>query len=251
MAEAAFRSGVRYFGVSNHSHTPNPDDLGGVLPADMTPYRELVMALRRQYEGRMEVLLGLEWDSQSDVSVEGLDYWIGSVHYLLDGETGIYYPVDWDLRYLAQCCVEMFHGNLPALVKRYYEEVAAVAVRRPTILGHFDILTKLNRGEVLFDEDDRRYRDAALEALHAADPERTLLEVNTGAMSRGFRDVPYPAPFLLREWRGMGGRVIITSDAHSADAVVYGYDIAADVIRAAGFQECVLLGRKGRILCPL
>ncbi len=61
-----------------------------------------------------------------------------------------------------------------------------------------------------------RYRAAALEALHAADPDATLLEINTGGVARGYRAAPYPALFLLREWRSMGGRSS-SSDAHSKD----------------------------------
>ena len=92
---------------------------------------------------------------------------------------------------------------------------------------------------------------AALEALHAADPKETLLEINTGAMSRGYRSVPYPALFLLREWRDMGGRIILTADAHSAAAVVYGYAQAAALAQAAGFDRSTLLTRRGREERPL
>ena len=74
MAAAAYAAGVKYFGVSCHSHTPIDLDEGYVLPADMTAYREAVLALREEYAGRMEVLLGLEWDSQSDIAPEGFDY---------------------------------------------------------------------------------------------------------------------------------------------------------------------------------
>ena len=92
---------------------------------------------------------------------------------------------------------------------------------------------------------------AALEALHHTDPDATLLEVNTGAISRGYRDTPYPAVFLLREWRGMGGQIILTADAHSPETVVYGYGQAAELARAAGFRECVLLTGRGWKPCPL
>ena len=34
MAAAAFAAGVRYFGVSGHSHTPIPWDVGNTLPSD-------------------------------------------------------------------------------------------------------------------------------------------------------------------------------------------------------------------------
>lgn len=251
MAAAAWAAGVRYFGLSGHSHTYCPDDGGGVLPADMAEYRETALRLRREYAGRMEVLLGLEWDSCADVSPEGFDYWIGSVHNLHDRETGKYYIVDWELESLASCCVEMFRGSFPALIGQYYADVAAVAAKKPTILGHFDLICKLNGDGALFDEEDRHYRAAALASLHAADPAATLLEINTGGISRGYRKTPYPAAFLLREWKKMGGKVILTSDSHSTDTVVYGYGQAAALAKAAGFADSVLLTAHGPEICPL
>ena len=53
MAAAAFAQGIRYFGLSCHSHTPIPDDEGAVLPADMAAYRDTVLRLRKTYAGRM------------------------------------------------------------------------------------------------------------------------------------------------------------------------------------------------------
>ena len=120
-----------------------------------------------------------------------------------------------------------------------------MAARKPTILGHVDLVAKFNEDGRFFDEGDARYRSAALEGLHAADPRETLLEINTGAMSRGYRSVPYPALFLLREWRDMGGKVILTSDAHSASAIVWGYGEAAALARAAGYERAALLTASG------
>ncbi|MGM9662996.1 MAG: histidinol-phosphatase HisJ family protein [Oscillospiraceae bacterium] len=252
MARAACAAGVRYFGASGHSPTPIPHDVGNVLPADMTAYREEVLRLRRAYEGRMEVLLGVEQDSCSEQPVpDWAEYWIGSVHNLYDRETGTYHAIDWDLEKLAACREALFHGDFFALTERYYADVAAMAARKPTILGHIDLITKFNEGGALFDEEDPRYRRAALEALHAADPTATLLEINTGAMARGYRTSPYPAQFLLREWRDMGGQIILTADAHSTGGIVFGYGAAAAWARAAGFRDCAVLTRRGLVLCPL
>ena len=166
-------------------------------------YREQVLRLREEYAGQMEVLLGIEQDSRSAQPVpDWADYWIGSVHNLYDPKTGKYHGIDWDRERLIACRDQMFGGDMLALTEGYYRDVAAMADRRPAILGHIDLVTKLNRGNALFDEDDPRCRTAALEALHHTDPDATLLEVNTGAISRGYRDTPYPAVFLLREWRG-------------------------------------------------
>ena len=250
MAAAAYAAGVRYFGVSCHSHTLIPDDEGAVLPADMTDYRAAVLALREQYAGRMEVLLGLEWDSQSDISPDGFDYWIGSVHYQRAPD-GAYYAADWGEAQFSACRDRMYGGDALAVAEGYFRNVARVAAMRPTILGHLDLITKLNAGNRFFDEDTPRYRSAALDALHAADPGATLLEINTGGVSRGYRTAPYPALFLLREWRDMGGRIILTSDAHSTDTLVFGYDQAAELAKAAGFSRCSVLTYSGPVECPL
>lgn len=250
MAAAAYAAGVQYFGVSCHSHTPIPMDEGAVLPADMTAYRAAVLRLREEYAGRMEVLLGIEWDSQSDIKPEGFDYWIGSVHYQR-GSNGKYYAADWGEAQFAACRDELFGGDALAVAEGYFAEVARVAAMKPTILGHIDLIVKLNAGNKFFDEDAPRYHRAALDALHAADPRATLLEINTGGMARGYRTTPYPALFLLKEWRSMGGKIILTADAHSTDTVVYGYAQAMDLARTAGFDRSVLLTVNGPVEASL
>lgn len=249
MARAAFEAGAVSFGASGHSHTPMPWDAGCVLPTDMTAYREEVLRLQEAYGGRMDVLLGIELDNCADVTAEGFDYWIGSVHHLR-GPSGSWYAVDLDSETLERCLREEFQGGSRRMVERYYDEVRRMAERKPTILGHMDLIAKFNRDGRFFDEADPGCRSAALEALRAADPGETLLEVNTGAMSRGYRSVPYPALFLLREWRGMGGKIILTSDAHRAGDIVYGYAQAAELARAAGFAGSSLLRLTGREECP-
>lgn len=250
MAWAAYEAGAVSFGASGHSHTPIPEDEGCVLPADMTVYREEVLRLRGEFAGRMDVLLGIELDSCADVTAEGFDYWIGSAHYLR-GPEGDRHAVDWDSKTLERCLREKFSGDFQSMARRYYDEVRRVAEQKPTILGHFDLIAKYNEGGRFFDEADSRYQAAALEALHGADPAETLLEINTGAMFRGCRSDPYPALFLLKAWRDMGGKIILTSDAHCAEAVVYGYGRAAELARAAGFRRSTLLTLAGREERPL
>lgn len=249
MAAAACAAGIRHFGISCHSHTPAPLDAGATLPADMSAYRRTVAALREQYRGRMEILLGLEWDSCADVSPDGFDYWIGSVHHLR-GADGGYYAIDYDAEQFAACCA-LFGGDALAAAEAYYARVAEVAAKKPSVLGHLDLITKLNADGRFFDESSPRYRAAALGALRAVDPDTTLLEINTGGVSRGYRELPYPAPFLLKEWRAMGGRIIITSDSHSTDTLLFGYRQAAQLARETGFDRTVLLTADGAADCPL
>ena len=252
MASAAYEAGVRYYGFSGHGHTPCPADIGICMEADPAEYRAEAERLRKEYEGRMEILLGIEQDLCADIPVpDWAEYWIGSVHDLQDPKTGKYYAVDWKMEELEACRDEMCGGDGLALAEAYYAAVIEMAKKQPPILGHIDLITKLNGDGTLFDEESPRYKEAALAALHAVDPEATVLEINTGAIARGYRTAPYPAPFLLNEWRAMGGRVILTADAHHTGGIQFAYDLAAAHARASGYETAVILTRKGWTDVPL
>ena len=250
MAAAACAAGVKYYGFSGHSFSPNPADFGYNLPPDTTEYRNKVLSLREEYAGRMEILLGIEWDSWTAGDPEGYDYWIGSVHAVRDADGG-YYAVDNTPEALGECIERVFGGDPYALIEDYYKAVAAMAARKPDILGHIELVTKYIEKRAFFDENEPRYRKAALDALHAVDPSATLLEINTGAMSRGWRTTPYPSRFLLEEWRRMGGRIIVTADTHHPDTILHGYPVAIAAARAAGFEACTILTARGPEECPL
>ena len=49
----------------------------------------------------------------------------------------------------------------------------------------------------------------------------------------------------------MGGRVIITSDSHQADTVIFGYREAAELAKGAGFTRSTLLTLSGQVECEL
>lgn len=71
------------------------------------------------------------------------------------------------------------------------------------------------------------------------------MEVNTGGVYRGYRKDFYPGAWLLGEWNKLGGRVIITADAHDAAALTFGFDEAAAAIKAAGFTALTVLTVNG------
>ena len=201
MAEAAYASGIKCLGFSGHIHTPIPYDEGNVLMKGAGEYLAECRRIRAEYAGKMDILVGIEWDSCSDEGdMAGLDYWIGSVHNLR-GENGKYYSVDWNREQFLACRDEIFEGDVYAMIRAYYAEVASVAAKKPSILGHIDLITKLNGDGSLFDEKSAEYKAAALAAIEKADPEATLLEINTGAVARGYRREAYPAIFLLERWR--------------------------------------------------
>lgn len=60
-------------------------------------------------------------------------------------------------------------------------------------IGHFDLLTKFNEGYKHFDETKDAYLEPAITAMHKLAALGIPFEINTGAMSRGYRSAPYPS----------------------------------------------------------
>ena len=92
------------------------------------------------------------------------------------------------------------------------------------IIGHFDLVTKFNEQHHFFDTAHPRYvnawRAAADELLKAGIP----FEINTGAISRGYRTEPYPAPEIRQYIKDQGGTLILSSDAHNAQNIAFQFD---------------------------
>lgn len=220
MVQAAIRLGLERIGLCVHSYTPF-DESYCIKPDRAEEYIRTVAGLKEKYKGEIQVLCGLELDYDSDMPTDGFDYVIGSVHYLKNGNS--YCPVDEDSETLRQAAERYYGGDFLALCRAYYGRVARLPLKRTDMIGHIDLVTKFNRGGVLFDENSREYLRIAREAIDALLPYRIPFEINTGAISRGYRDIPYPAPALLDYILQKGGKVILSSDAHRAEHLCYDF----------------------------
>lgn len=245
MAKSAFERGVKVLGFSGHSHTPH-DDSYCMSVENTARYRAEIKALQAEYAGRMTVLCGLEWDQHSDENLSDWDYTIGSVHYVTGPKTGTRYTIDYREEDLRACLAE-FDGDGDAMAESYFSAVAQVAEKGPTILGHFDLLKKLNGKGQFFDENSPRWQTAARKALEAANGKVGALEINTGGVARGYRTDFYPALSLLEHWRQLGGKIILTADAHSTENLLFGFAQAAEYAKQAGFDRAWVLNSHGML----
>ena len=221
MVRAALCRGMRAIGFSGHSYTSFDDCCMTV--AGTAAYRAEIKRLKEACAGKIAVYCGIEQDLLSDLPAEGYDYVIGSVHYLRCGDE--YVSVDDTPEKLLAGAARHFGGDRIALAAAYFRSVARVhAVTGCGIVGHFDLVTKFNEGGALFDEADPRYVSAWHDAADALLPTGALFEINTGAIARKRRKTPYPSAESLDYLISKGARFLLSGDAHSPDALCYGFD---------------------------
>jgi histidinol-phosphatase (PHP family) len=245
LAEEALRKGMPRIGFSGHNVLPFPTDW--TMPeGNLEPYLADVRGLAAAFRGRLEVYLGMEVDwlpgtiTPTDPRIRALelDYVIGSVHFN-DPRAGMHaWTVDGALPEFQEMRRVGFGGDLRALVERYYLQVAAMAAEAaPDVVGHFDIVKKNNRNELLFCEEEPWYRAAARGALEAVARCGAAMEVNTGGVVRGASGSFYPSTWILKQALELGIPVLVTSDAHRVEHLDGMFGEAVALLRSIGFRS--------------
>ncbi len=207
---------------------------GGQRELDIAGYLAAVERCRREFP-TLVILSGVELgephlhpEKAAAVLAAGpLDRVLGSVHCLtLAGRLR-----DMSERDLITA------ENGPAIFRAYLAEVLALAASPQPyqILAHLDYAKRYwPHGEVEFQPQafEAEYR-AVLRALAARG---SVVEVNTTRGADPRRGL-CPAAQVLRWWREEGGRAVsFGSDTHEPGKVAAGFELAGQVVEAAGFH---------------
>lgn len=222
MILSAIDKGLDTVGISGHSYTFF-DTSYCMQKEDIPRYIAELRYLRAKYFDRIHVLCGVEQDYYSDSPTDEFDYVIGSVHYVKVGDE--YIPVDESSEILKNAADRYLGGDMYALCELYFDTVADVVEKTGCdIIGHLDLISKFIEREELFDPDDPRYVKAWKAAVDRLVTYDVPFEINTGAISRGYRTQPYPSKEMIAYIKAKGGRLILSSDAHSKENIAYKFD---------------------------
>ena len=236
MVISAIQKGFYSLGFSAHAYAPYGLEY---CMRDEEGYIKEIARLKEKYKDKIEIYLGTEEDAYHLIDRSKYEYLIGSLHYV-NSDKGLL-PID-----LGTDCpgriLKAFGGNVEAIAENYYSYFENyLKMRRPDIVGHFDLLTKYDeKQEPIFLGNPKHDRIAEFFIERLA-KDGFLFEVNTGAIARGLRTSPYPALNLLKIIRREGASVILTSDCHSADNLDCNFDAAKKLLIDTGFKEMTVL----------
>lgn len=238
IVQDAIRLGCPAIGFSGHSVAPY--DYAGMTPEHEAQYRAEVHRLQAAYAGQIQILCGVEQDYWSDAATDGYDYVIGGVHYLRHGNE--FRSVDGTPDILRSIVNDWYGGDWYAMAEEYYGLIGNLYEKtRCRVIAHFDLIEKFNEDGALFDRNDPHYRAAALGALERLRSAPVIFEINTGAIARGYRSTPYPAPFLLQEMQRMRLPLMLASDCHDHRFLLQSFAQYAHLVSPQSFTPAFLL----------
>lgn len=232
LVKEAIARGFSDLGFSAHSYT-EMDKSFALNPQKAAAYRDEIHHLKEKYRDSIRIFCGIEQDYFSTQPTKPYDYVIGSVHYVL--KNGRYIAVDESAETIKKAVEQDYGGDFDALAEDYFALVANVISKtNADIIGHFDLVSKYSEQNGY--GESPRFLLAAEKAVKALIPYNKPFEINTGAMARGVRSIPYPSPAILGMIHKYGGRIILSSDCHDRRFLDFAFDEARLLAEKLGFD---------------
>lgn len=241
MVIAAIEKGFTALGFSGHSYF-EPDKDFCMSVTEQKEYIKQITHLKEKYKDKIKIFCGIEQDIFSKRPEYDYEYIIGSVHNIFkDGE---YLQVDFSAERVKDIVENNYCGNFDAFAEDYFETVSKVIeVTGADIVGHIDLISKFSEQNGYIESE--RYLKAAEKAIKKLVSYGVPFEINTGAMARGTKSIPYPSPAILKIIKENGGKIVFSSDCHNKDYLDFAFDDAIALAKNAGFSEHGIITENG------
>lgn len=203
----------------------------GMFELNPDAYLYDLLKYKEKYADQITVCFGVELGLQPQVSkmnaafakAHDYDFIIASSH-ICHGRDP-YYPYFYEGRKQEEAYLEYFESILENL--KLYSNF--------DVYGHLDYVVRYgpDKDKGYSYEQYKSILDAILQKL--IDSGKGI-EVNTGGLLRGIRDLN-PCQGILRRYKELGGEIItVGSDAHVPENVAYSFDRAAEALSACDFS---------------
>ncbi|WP_099293085.1 MULTISPECIES: histidinol-phosphatase [unclassified Butyricimonas] len=247
--KAAIEAGFHSYGVSSHSPLPF-DTRWSLSKGDVEAYLQEMERLKKQYAGHIELYVGLEIDYLNDgwgpandyFQRMPLDYRIGSVHLVTNGETGEMMDMDGSFDDFRENFRNVYHDDLKHLVRDYFRSSA-----RMVELGGFDFvahLDKISMNGLLVEPmltEQAWYNELLREYLQLIAEKGVMVEVNTKAYTK--KGLMFPNVKYFKWLKELNIPVMVNSDAHLPQLVNDNRELAFRLLRDAGVKSTMRLHR--------
>ncbi len=229
-------------GFSSHAPVPFATKWN-IAIGDIESYVAEIKHLKEKYKKDIEVLMALEVDylpgitSPGDAFIKniGLDYIIGSVHFMGVLNDGTHWTMDGSLDDFMYGLKEIYGNDIKKLVGEYYKrERDMVKSSAPDIIAHMDKVKMQGKKGGLFDESESWYRDELRHTLEVIKEYGTIVEINTKLFpGRGYF---IPGQEYFKWLKELDIPVVINSDAHDPHKLMVGFKEAVEMLKSAGIK---------------
>lgn len=222
-------------------HCPLPDRVSAevrMAPEEFEKYVDMVDAARSDWEGRVDVRLGMESDY-----FPGIEPWLEKLHARAD-----FHHVLGSVHYhIGEYRKQYFTGDVFLYQQLYYEHLAQAAESGFfDTLAHPDLIKNEAPAEWLFPR-IKPYIERALDRIAATG---VAMELNTSGVNKALSEMN-PGRDQLELMHERGIPVVLGADAHRPSRVGDGYAEGLSLLREVGYGEVSLFLERRRRPIPI
>lgn len=238
------------YAIGFSGHAPVPFNSDWHIQLDhLDTYISEIEFLKDKYK-EIEIFSGLEVDyipgqtGPNSYADRNLDFIIGSVHYAGQFKNQENCCIDATKEEFERALKLVYNNDIEKLVSRYYENVVEMLNNDPPdIIGHLDVIKKLNSNNRYFSEEESWYQDIVSDVILAISATESILEVNTRGYYKSFTKEFYPGKRILEKCFEADIPVTISSDAHHPDEIAQNFEDAVSVLLNIGYTHLYIFDK--------
>ncbi len=216
-----------FAGITFTCHCPLIDGRSRDVRMDISEldrYQQMVAAARSSYEGRVDVLLGLESDYYP-----GVEPWLEDLH----TRAPFHYILGSVHPHIEEYIQAYFKGDPREFQLVYFGHLADAAET-----GLFDCISHPDLVKNCYPQcwNPDQILDHICRALDRIAKTGIAMELNTSGLNKVIPEMN-PGPLMLRQMRQRDIPVVIGSDSHVPERVGADFRLALDQLRQAGYSE--------------
>lgn len=263
MVISAIEKKFTVLGFSSHCLYPltsdfykTPDDEWHIPADKINDYMAEINRLKIKYSDKIQIYTGFEADYFEDdkigIAVPDIDkyaplkpdYILGSVHFVNTPKG--FYTVDHTAENIQENLNKLYKDEKSGIIDgkkavcEYFEaERQMLKKGNFHILGHADLVRKRNGILKFFNQEESWYKEQVKLTVDQISKADVVVEINTGALARGIKDMVYPATEMLQLIHAKGIPVCVNSDCHNAPDLDCAFDLGYELARKAGYKELI------------
>ncbi len=233
------------YAIGFSSHAPVPFSTNWHMDKEaLSEYKKEIENLKIKYRTEINIYSGLEVDyipgtiGPKNFREQQLDIIIGSIHYVGQFKNGNNCCIDNTNEEFKKGLKTLFDNDIKKLVGKYYASMTSmIKSEAPDIIGHFDLIKKLNHDNRYFNEKDSWYQKMTTSVLKAITLSKCIVEINTRGYYKGITRDFYPSRLILENCFNLNIPVTISSDAHHPDDIENSFGKAASLLLNIGYKK--------------
>lgn len=242
MIEKGIELGLKHMCFTEHmdlDYVYAPGDAEAMFEVNTDSYLFDVIRYKEKYADKINLNFGIELGIQPHISRElakyaksyDFDFIIASSH--LCNRKDPYYPSFYEGRDEEEAYREYFLSILDNLK----------SFSNFDVYGHLDYVVRYGPNKDANYSYDK-YKDVLDKILSWLVDHEKGLEINTGGISYGLKELN-PCTDILRRYKELGGEIItVGSDAHAPERIAQGFERAAEILTSCGFKYYTIFAKR-------